>query len=56
MERNKTPNGKGKSSEPNLHDFGFQPFIFQGVEGFFSATLHFDSGCIDLFVKSAYIR
>ena len=29
----KSPNWKGKSSEPNLHDFGFQPFIFQGLTG-----------------------
>ena len=30
-QKNKSPVWKGKSSEPNLHDFGFQPLIFRDV-------------------------
>ena len=31
MEHENHPFEKGKSSEPNLHDFGFQPLVFVGA-------------------------
>ena len=41
----------GKSSEPNLHDFGFQPIIFQGV---FRDLSVFQSQLWSLFSRRSY--
>ena len=39
MEPKNSPNGKGKSSEPNLHDFGFKMLVFRSVVGFSSRII-----------------
>ena len=50
MEPKTSANWKGKSSEPNLHDFGFKMLLFQGCKAFIPRhdCRKFD---IDLFVQ-----